>query len=80
MVLYGITLVPLEEEIHVADPALLATFYADNAAFYGSAYQSAWLLTLLLKWDQVWVCYPDTSNSLFISDLTDQEATTRRDF
>ena len=35
MVLYGITLVPLAEELRAADPGLLSPFYADDAAFDG---------------------------------------------
>ena len=37
MVLYGITLVPLAEELRSADPGLISPFYADDAAFDGSA-------------------------------------------
>ena len=37
MVLYGITLVPLAEELQSADPGLLSPFYTDGAAFDGSA-------------------------------------------
>ena len=46
MVLYGITLVPLAEELRAADPGLLSPFYVDNAAFDGSAQRSAHLLKL----------------------------------
>ena len=49
MVLYGITLVPLEEEIRAADPGLLLPFYADDAAFDVSARRGAQLLNLLMK-------------------------------
>ena len=35
MVFYGITLVPLAEELRAADPGLLSPFYADDAAFDG---------------------------------------------
>ena len=37
MVFYGITLAPLTEELRAADPWLLSPFYADDAAFDGSA-------------------------------------------
>ena len=33
MVLYGITVVPLAEELRAADPGILSPFYADNAVF-----------------------------------------------
>ena len=54
MVLYGITLVPIAEEIlsdelRAADPGLLSPFYADDAAFEGSAKRSAQLLNLLMR-------------------------------
>ena len=41
MVLYGITLVPLSEELRAADSGLLSPFYADDAAFDGLARGSA---------------------------------------
>ena len=37
MVLYGITLVPLAEELRAADTGILSPFYADDAAFEGLA-------------------------------------------
>ena len=49
IVLYGITLVPLSEELRAADPGLLSPFYVDDAAFNGLARQSAQLLKLLMK-------------------------------
>ena len=36
MVLYGINLVPLAEELRAADPGLISPFYADDADFDGS--------------------------------------------
>ena len=37
VVLYGINLVPLAEELRAVDLGLLSPFRADNAAFYGLA-------------------------------------------
>ena len=37
MVLFGITLTPMAEELRDADPTILSPFYAENAAFDGSA-------------------------------------------
>ena len=37
MVLYGITIVPLGEELRAVDLGLLSPFYADDAAFDSSA-------------------------------------------
>ena len=51
MTLYGITLVPLAEELRAADLGLLSPFYADDAAFDGSARRSAQLLKLLMRRD-----------------------------
>ena len=41
MVLNGINLDPLAEELRAADPGLLSPFYGDNAAFKGLAQRSA---------------------------------------
>ena len=49
MVLYGITLVPLAEELRAADPGLLSPFYAEDAMFDGSERRSAQLLKMLMK-------------------------------
>ena len=37
MILYGINLVPLAKELRAVDPGFLSPFYADDAAFDGSA-------------------------------------------
>ena len=44
----GTTLVPLAEDLRAADPEPLSPFYADDAAFNGSARRSVQLLKLLL--------------------------------
>ena len=41
VLLYGITLVPLSEELRVSYLVLLSPFYVDNATFNGSAQWSA---------------------------------------
>ena len=80
MVLYGITLVPLAEELRTADPGLLSPCYADDAAFDGSARHSAQLLKMLTKRG------PDRDNltklakSLFILDTPGQEEAAKREF
>ena len=48
MVLYGITLIPLVEEIRVADQGLLYRFCADDVALDGMAKISMQLLKLLI--------------------------------
>ena len=49
MVLYGITLVPLSEELRAADSGLLLPVYVDDVAFHGSAKRSEQILKLLMK-------------------------------
>ena len=48
MVFYGITLVPLAEELLAEDLGFLSLFYADDAAFDGLTRNSAKLLNLLM--------------------------------
>ena len=68
MVLYGITLVFLVEDLIAAGPGLLSPFYADDVAFYGSARRSAHLLKLLMKRRPDRVYFPKPAKSLIISD------------
>ena len=49
MVLYGITLVPLSEELRAADHVLLSSFYADDGAFDILAGRGAQLLKIMMK-------------------------------
>ena len=49
MVLYGINLVRLAEELRAADLGLLSPFYADDAAFDGLVRRIAQLPKLLMK-------------------------------
>ena len=78
MVLYGITLAPLTEELRAADPGLLSPFYADDAAFDGSAQRSAQLLKLLVKRRPDRGYFPEPAKSLFISDTPGQEEAAKR--
>ena len=66
MVLYGITLVPLAEELRVADPGILSPFYAKDEAFGGLARQSAQLLKLFMKRAPYQGYLPDPDKFLFI--------------
>ena len=68
MILYGINLVSLVEEIRDADPTLLSPFYADDAAFDGLARQSGGGLCLLLDRGPDQGYFPMTAKLLFISD------------
>ena len=49
MVLYGVTLVPLVEELWEADPGILTPLYVDDATFEGLSRRSAQMLKLLMK-------------------------------
>ena len=49
MLLYGITLATLAKELRAADLGILSPFYADDAAFDGSARRSAQLLKMLME-------------------------------
>ena len=80
MVLYWIILVPLAEELRAADPGLLSSFYADDAAFDGSAQQSAQLLKLLIKRGPDRGYFPEPAKSLFISDTPGQEEAAKIEF
>ena len=68
MVFYGIILVSLAEELRAADPGLLSPFYADDAAFYGTAQCNAHLLKLLMNRGTGQGYFPEPAKSLFISD------------
>ena len=80
MVLYGITLIPLAEELRAADPGLLSPFYADDAAFDGSAQCSAQILKMLTKRGLDRRYLPETAKSLFILDTLRQEAAAKQEF
>ena len=80
MVLYGITLIPLVEELRAADPGLLSPFYADDSAFDGSARHSPQLLKLLMKRGLDQGYFPDPAKSLFISDTPWQEEAAKQEF
>ena len=68
MVMYGITLVPLAEELRDTDPTVLSPFYTDHAAFYGSARQSAAQLSLLMDRGKERGYIPETDKHFLIAD------------
>ena len=80
MVLNGITLVPLAEELQSADPGLLSPLYADDAAFDGLARRSAQLLKMLKRRGPDWEYLPEPAKSLFILDTPGQEEAAKQDF
>ena len=80
MVLYGITLVPLTEEVRAADLGLLSSFYADDAVFDCSERRSVQILKLLMKRGPDRGYFPELDKSLFISDTPGQEEAAKREF
>ena len=68
MVLYGITLVPLAEDLRDGDPTLMSPFYADDAEFDGLVRRSAAQLHVMMYWGTDRVYLPEPAKSLFISD------------
>ena len=80
MVLYGITLVPLAEELQAADPGILSPFHTNDAAFEGSVRRSAQVLKLLMKRGPDRGYLPDPTKSLFISVTPGQKAGAKREF
>ena len=78
IVLYRITLVPLAEELRAEDTGLLSQFYADDAAFDGSARRSVQLLKMLMKRGADRGYFPDPAKSLFILEKPGQEEATQR--
>ena len=72
MLLYGITLFSLAEELRAADSGLLSLFYADNAAFFGLERRISQLLKLLIERGPDRGYLPEPDHSLFISDTLGQ--------
>ena len=68
VVLYGITLVPLVEDLRDTDPNLLPPFYADDAVFDGLVRRIAAQMRLLVDWGEDWDYFPNPTKSLFIAD------------
>ena len=80
MVLCGLTLIPLPEELRAADPGILSPFYTDDAAFDGSARRSAQLLKLLMNRGPDQGFFPETAKYLFISDTPGQKEAAKQEF
>ena len=80
LVLYGVTLVPLAEDLQAADPWLLSPFYADDAAFDGLARRSAQLIKMLMRRGPERGYFPEPAKSLCILDTPGQEEAAKREF
>ena len=64
----------------MADLGFLSPFYADAAAFDGSARRIAQLLKLFIKRGLDWGYLPEPARSLFILDTPGQEEAAKRVF
>ena len=73
MVIHGIKLVSLLEELHTEEPGLLSPFYADDAAFDRSEKRSVQLLKLLMEWGMDPGYFHELARLLFIYDTPEQE-------
>ena len=80
MVLYGITLVPLEEELMDTDTTLLSSLYTNYAAFDGNAQRSAAQLRLLMDRGEVQGYLYELAKSLFIADNLEEKEVARQEF
>ena len=80
MVLYGITLVPLVEDIWASDLGLISPVYADDAAFESSVRRSAQLLKLFMERGPDRGYLPNPKKFLFIADTQEQEEAAKREF
>ena len=80
MVLYGITLVPLAEDLRDVDPTFLSLFNADDASFYGSVRQSVAQTHLHMEQRPDWGYFPNPSKLIFIADKPEDEESERREF
>ena len=80
MVLYGIMLACLEEELQEYDLSLLSPFYSDSAAFSRSARRITHLLKQLMERAADRGHLYDLTKSIFISDSPDQEQAAKREF
>ena len=80
MVLYRITLPPLPEELRYADPTLLSSFYAKDAAFDGMVRRRDEKLRLLMEQGLDRGYFPEPSKSLFIADKPEEKEVARLEF
>ena len=80
MVLYGITLPPLAEELKDSDKTLLSIFYTNDVEFDGLARRSAVQLRPLMEQGMYQGYLPETAKSLFISKNTEDKEAARQEF
>ena len=71
VVLYGITLAPLLEDLLSSDPVILTPLHADDMAFDGLVRRNAQILNLLMERGPYWGYFPKPAKKLFIIDSPD---------
>ena len=80
MVLYGVNLSPLVEELQAVEPELISHLYGYDAAFDVSSRRSMQLLNLLLDWELERGYFYDPDKLLFIINTPTQKEATRCGF
>ena len=80
IVLYGITLVLLTEDLKDADTTLLSTLYANDAVFDGSLRQSTTQLKILMDRGKDRGYFPNPAKSVFIADNPEDKEAAKRGF
>ena len=80
MFLYGITLVPLVEELRDAAHTLLLLFYAEGAAFDGLTRRIAAQLRLLVDQRPDQVYFPEPDKLLFVFNNLEKKEAEKREF
>ena len=80
MVLYGIILVPLAEELKDADPTLLSPFYSYDTMFNGSTRKIVAQLSLLMDQCLDRGYFPEPSKPIFIVNNPEENGVARQEF
>ena len=77
MLLYGITIIPMDEELWDSYPTLLAPLCVDDTSFCGLEIWSDIMVRLLLERGADWGYFPGLGKELFIADSPAQEEAMR---
>ena len=80
MVIYGITLVPLVEDIWVADLGLITQLYTDDVAFDGLVWRSTQVFKLLMERGLDRGYFTKLFKYLFIVETSGKDEAARREF
>eukprot|EP00957_Ditylum_brightwellii_P044679 3387409-Ditylum_brightwellii.AAC.1 len=80
MVTYGITLVPLAEQIRAADAEVMVPFYADNITLDGPVGRNACQLKLLMEHGPDRGYFPEPDKSIHVCDIAEDTKKARTAF